>query len=129
MNSRPASSASLAAVTLLRQEWSHRSGALVIVMPLEQFMPNRPNLNVLGPYMRVCFRSISSSSSPFRRSKIRQRSYCVLWNFPLFVAATTPCKEWIEHGRTKRRASRETILDLASAWGGLDDDHRQSVCG
>ena len=49
----PASSASFAAMTLLSQEWSQRSLALVMVRPLEQFMANRPSLNLFGPYMRV----------------------------------------------------------------------------
>ena len=32
---------------------SQRSGALVMVSPPEQFCPNRPSLNLLGPYIRV----------------------------------------------------------------------------
>jgi hypothetical protein len=67
----PASSASLAARLLLAHEASHRSGAVVMHNPLEQFIANRPSLNLLDAKSPVCGRAIIFSLMCAQRSLLQ----------------------------------------------------------
>src|SRR3954464_5183555 len=71
MNSMPASSAICASFWLLSHDASQASGAVVMVMPPEQFGANRPSLKALPPRMRVSLRCIECSPVATERNQRR----------------------------------------------------------